>query len=206
MKNQNSKVTGLHEDAEAPHWLAAALRLVGDAVIFEDMDPELAETSDGFRVRCREAAGLALAILKLRRERQRVGFLPVSLTDYLQGLVKVAGLSLAQMLAAIGVQDLTFRSPEVATAFGRLALQIGMSLRETLAHLRIDFATERQLAPMAFLVAHRHAGDPRRTQLEDCEEVLLQIESEYDSKSLSDLRSIEEGIRNGYQGVRNDSA
>jgi hypothetical protein len=200
MKKQNSKTGKSIANTEPPLWLTAALRLAGDASAFENLDVGKTETSESFRDRCRQATARALAILKLRRERQRVGFLPVALTDYIQGLAKVAEVSLSQVLTSIGVEELNLRAPEHATSLGGLARAIGLSLRETLAHLRIDFAAQREFAPIALLVAHRHSGNPRRSQLDDCEAVLLQVESEYDSKSLRDLRAIEQSIRIAYQG------
>jgi hypothetical protein len=202
MKKQEPKVSRVNEGAEAPRWVAAVLRLAGDAWAFENRDLAT-ETSDTLRLRCRQAAGQALTILKLRRERQRVGFLPVPLTDYIQGLAEVAEVSLSQVIASPGIEGSTLRMPECVAALGRLAREIGMSLRETLTHLRIGFAAQRQSSPMTLLAAHRHAGDPRRSQLEDCEDVLSGLESEYDARSLRDLRTIQEAISEAYQGGKN---
>lgn len=201
MRKQDQKTKRSSDKTEAPHWLTAALHLTGDAAAFESLGFEAAESSESFRMSCRQAAAGALAILRLRRERQRIGFSPVSLPEYLQGLVKVAGVSLNQALTSIGVRDFDPRGPKYMSALGRLAQAIGMSFRETLTHLRIDFAAQRQTASINLLVAHRAAGDPRRSQLEDCESVLLQIESEYDSKSLRELQSIEQMICEAYQGA-----
>lgn len=199
MKKQDAKISRPEDEVEISDWLAAALHLAGDAAAFESADSSAANLSAGFHRRCRQAAGQALAILKMRQERQRIGFLAVPLADYLQGLMKVAGVSLSQVLAATGITDLALQTPGPLTAVGGLAQAIGMSLREVLVHLRIGIAAQSQPVPMTLLVAHRHAGDPRRSPLEICEAVLLQIESTYDAGGLNHLRAAEQAIRRAYR-------
>lgn len=206
MKKQNSKAEESIVKKQPPLWVAGAVRLAFDASAFETLDIQGTATSESFRIKCRRAAANSLTVLRLRRERQRVGFLPVALTDYIQGLAKVADLSLSEVLTSIGLEELNLRTPQHATSLGSLARAIGLSLRETLAQLRIDFAAQREMAPIALLVAHRHSGNPRRSQLDDCEAVLSQVESQYDPKSLRDLRVIEKTIRIAYQVSQDGSA
>jgi len=206
MKNQDFNINELNEDIDMPQWLASVLRLAGDEAAFETSNFAVPEISESFRLRCHQAVEEALIILKLRRERQRIGFLAVSLVDYLQGLIKVADIVPSQVPALLIDIANRLQTPEYLSSIGHLTKKIGMSLQETLAHLRIGFAAQHQLASMTLLVAHRQAGDPRRSQLENCEAVLSQIEAGYDARSLRDLRAIEQALRKTYEEGDNNPA
>ncbi|MDQ3821103.1 MAG: hypothetical protein M3362_25940, partial [Acidobacteriota bacterium] len=144
MKKQDQKTRRRSENTDPPHWLTAALRLAGDAAAFENPPAGIVSTSAAFCLRCRQAARMALGILKLRQERQRIGFVPVPLTDYIQGLMKVADVPTPQVLAAVSPGNLALQTPEWAAGLGRFTKAIGLSLRETLVHLRIGFAAQHQ--------------------------------------------------------------
>jgi hypothetical protein len=182
-----------------PAWLVEALQIARDLAIIRGFDEESERISEDFRHRCHEAAEVALTIARLRKERQRVGFMPLSLADYIQGLAKVAGISLSYVLKWLDISDLSQPKPDSARAFARLAQELGLSLREILIHVRISFAGGLDFAPIPVLIAHRRSVDTRRSQLEECESVLGQLESEYDAKFLSDLRHIESEIRAAYE-------
>src|SRR5215510_14153379 len=89
---------------EPPKWLDDALREVfddghGTAI-------EFSQPSEAFRERCREAANVALSMARLRNERRRIGFVPISLAEYIQGLVKVTGVQIDAVLARFGIDDI----------------------------------------------------------------------------------------------------
>src|SRR4051812_31954834 len=111
---------------DPPDWLLNLLR----AARHQDV-PE------GFRQRCRQSAGAALTLARLRRERERIGFVPLSLPDYVEGMARALGESLSEVLAWLGLREL--RGEDAAAPLARLGHALGMSWRETLAHLRIAF-------------------------------------------------------------------
>src|ERR1051325_2658397 len=84
--------------------------------------------TDLFLTRCEEAAYVGLSVLRLRRERHRVGFVPMSFDQYIDGLVKVADVSISPVLNWLGIKNLS--SPVVSTAAVRLAREIDISRRE----------------------------------------------------------------------------
>jgi hypothetical protein len=154
---------------------------------------------EAFRARCDEAAVVAHSIARLRRERQRVGFVPLPLAEYIHGLVKLASVPLGPVFSWLGVTDLTFAEPGSARGAARLAREIGMSLREALTHLRIGLAAQAGAAPVPLLVARHRSAGRRRTPLEECEEVLEQIEVGYDLDGLKRLRNLESAVGAVYE-------
>jgi hypothetical protein len=147
-----------------------------------------------FQGRCDEAVAAAYSIARLKRERQRVGFVPLPLTEYIHGLVKLAGVSLGPVFSTLGVNDLSAAESGSARGAARLAREIGMSLREALTHLRIGLAAQAGAAPVPLLVARHRSTGGRRTPLEECEEVLEQIEVGYDLDGLRRLRNLESEV------------
>jgi hypothetical protein len=167
--------------------------------MFSNSQVDATKISVDFREECQKAAEVALSIGKLRRERQHVGFVPLSLADYIKGMAKVTNISLSSVLGWLGIADLTHFGPGYGKAMARLAKELGISLRETLVHLRVGFAGNLDVAPITLLVARRRSGRSQGRQLEECESVLEQIESEYDQNVLTSLRQIESEVRMAYE-------
>ncbi len=201
-KDQDSQA----EVYQPSNWLVQALEMAGDATRLCDLHAEPKEVSAAFRKKCRRAAEVALTFARLRKERERVKFVPLSLAGYVQGLAKVAGLSLGPVLEWAGIADLSRPGPRSANAFARLAHRLGLGLRETLAYVRITFAEQLDSAPIPVLVAHRRSGATPRSQLEECEEVLDSLESEYDPKQVALLQRVEAEILAAYHSSESDPA
>ncbi|MCI0486052.1 MAG: hypothetical protein L0229_05580 [Blastocatellia bacterium] len=198
MNRQNQKPDTHDISDQLPEWLDDVLRMSQESVFFLDLEREPEQVSDVFRQRCHEAAEVALSIAKLRKERQRIGFVPLSLADYIQGLVKVANISLTPILAWMGIEVLSHPDANSAKAFARFAQKIGISLRETLIHLRIGFAARLDSAPISLLVARHRSTELRHNQMEECEVVLRQLESEYELSELREIRQIESEAHSVY--------
>jgi len=181
---------------EPPKWLDEALRQV-----FDDGHStaiEFSEPSEAFRERCREAANVALTIARLRSERRRIGFVPISLVEYIEGLVKVTGVQIDAVLARFGIDDIRRVTADSVRNLARLAQELNISLREVLIHVRIGFVEKFDSAPVPLLLArHRSAGP--RTKLEECEAILGTAEAEYDRELLNELRRTEFEIRAAYK-------
>lgn len=179
---------------EPPKWLDNALRQTfarGDAI-------EFSRPSEAFKARCRTAANVALSIAKLRNERRRIGFVPMSLAEYIQGLIKVTGVQIDTVLSRFGIDDVTRVTSGSARNLARLAQELNISLREILIHVRIGFLEKIDSAPVPLLLA-RHRSTGPRNQLEECEAILGSAEAEYDGELLNELRRTEFEIRAAYK-------
>lgn len=163
------------------------------------VNSELMPPSSTFRSRCQKAASVALIISKLRQERQRIGFVPLSFAEYVKGLAKAAGTSLSPVLEWLGIADIGFVDAKSARGFARFAQEIGLNLREVLIHLRIGFISQFEAAPIAALVAHRRTNSGQRNQLDECEMILKQFASECNAQLLQELREIESEVCTLYE-------
>jgi hypothetical protein len=97
------------------------------------------------------------------------------------------------------VDDLANPSPKVAKAFAKLAKELDFSLRETLIHIRIGYASLVDSAPVPLLLARHRSQTQRAGQLEECEAVLGQLEAKYDVDQLRELRRTEFEIRGAFR-------
>src|SRR2546423_336645 len=184
------------ETHEPPAWLVNLLRVAAESAILGT--PEEVPATPELLTKYRTAADVALCFARLRKERDCIGFVPLSIVDYIQGLIKVTNVPLAPILTWLGITDLAELGPGSAKAFAKLTQGIGISLREALVHLRIGLAEQIDSAPMPLLVARQRSSGAFRNQLEECEAVLSEIESEYDLDCLRELRGAEFEIRAAY--------
>lgn len=179
---------------EPPEWLDDALRQTfgsGGAI-------QLSEPSEAFKERCRNAASVALSVAKLRNERRRIGFVPISLAEYIEGLVKVTGVQIEAVLSRFGIDDLSRLSTDSVRNLARLAQELNIGLREVLIHVRIGFLETIDSAPVPLLLA-RHRSTRLRSQLDECEAILGAAEAEYEGELLNQLRRAEFEIRATYK-------
>lgn len=197
MKKTDLESSNTMADFPIPTWLTEILGESGDYLVFSQF--EVDENDKAFKRRCREGANLALSLSSLRKERERIGFVPLALGAYLQGLFKVADVSVGPILSWIGIDDPSKLSSASPISLARLARGIGIELRQALIHLRISFAEHIDGAPMALLVARQRSTSPVRNSLEECEAVLGEVELDYDLESLKLLRRAEFEFRSAYK-------
>jgi hypothetical protein len=195
MNERELDSTDIHE---TPQWLDDVLRLSLTEPPFGGSDARLNPPSEAFLKRCNKAASIGASIAKLRADRRRIGFVPMSLAEYIQGLIKVADVKLAAVLESFGMQDISALTSESARKFARLAQELGISLREVLVHARIGFVERVESVPVPLLLAH-HRSTGFRDELGECEAVLGLAEAEYDVELLNELRRIEFEIRAAYK-------
>ena len=196
-KFESDSTNNIDEGVVTPIWLTQALQQSGEYVLFNES--EEGALAPEFQNRCREAVAVALSLGQLRRERERIGFVPLSLSAYIQGLVKVTNISLSPIMKWLGLEELSQIGADSAVGLARLAQSLGIQLREALIHLRIGFAEQIDGAPMPLLIArHRSAGSGRNS-FEECESVLTKIESGYDLESFKELRRAEFEFRSRYK-------
>jgi hypothetical protein len=185
------------EAQESPAWLVNLLRVASESALLDlsDQEPAPPELLNRYRT----AADVALNLAHLHKERDRIGFVPLSIADYVNGLVKVTNVSLGPILSWLGVGDLAELGPRSARAFAKLTRVLGINVREALIHLRIGLAEQVDSAPMPLLVARQRSSGTFRNHLEECEAVLSDIESEYDLDCLRELRAAEFEVRAAYK-------
>lgn len=198
-KGARMKTRKLDAESDAcqpPEWLGEALRIYKDAADERDLNVEPESVSPVFQQKCREAGEVAFALAKLRKERQRIHFVPLSLTSYFKELGRVAGVALLPVLAWLGITDLALSTDASIRGIARLAKAVGLSLREALVHLRISFAEQEGYEPM--LLAHcRSNGKPDASmgKLRECELRLVEIESQFHPELQQKLRHFEAELR-----------
>ena len=158
-----------------------------------------AKVSPGFRERCENAALLALDIAKMRDEKQRVGFVALSFRAYLEGLGKIAGVSLAPILVWFGIPDLEAVPASAAAALAGLTRELDISAREAFALMRVSVAERLGVAPVPLLAARRRSGGPSVDPLEECERTLKQIESDYPAEVQGEITRMQSAIASRYE-------
>jgi len=142
-------------------WLEATLRIRHDLSLFESSGPEPAEVSAAFADRCEAAATAALGIAHLRRERSRMGFIPLRLFEYLEELARSATVEIHPLLAASGIHvDGDELGPLPAVA--RFCRRLGLSVREALVHLGFGLAERLGAPPFPVVLARQES--PGRTR------------------------------------------
>ncbi len=156
-----------------------------------------AKVSPDFRERCERAALLALDIARLRDERERVGFVALPFRAYLEGLGKIAGVSLAPLLTWFGIEDLSATATPGSLA--RLARELGLSAREAVVLLRVTTSERLGGAPILLLAARRRGGGPPANALDECDRALRQVESEYPPDVQAGIRHLESEVGQEYE-------
>jgi hypothetical protein len=159
---------------------------------------EFSPPSEAFRQRCQDAADVAVSVARLRNERRRIGFVPVSLAEYVQGLIKVTGAQAEAVLARFDLVDIDRLTSDSVRGLTRFAQRLGISLREILIHVRIGFLEKIDSVPVPLLLAHHRTAGPR-DQLAECESVLALAEGKYEGELLNELRRAEFEIRTAYK-------
>jgi len=186
-------------EEQLPAWLAEALKTTRDELLARREEP--GTVSEAFVDRCRRSAQVALSLAKLRKERERIGFVSLSLADYLQGIAKTAQVSLDPILEWLGIDNLVRPTPVSARGFARLAQELGMGLREVLLHVRVALAQEVGAPPIAILSARYRAGGVRLSEADECEASLRQIEHGYSPAERRVLSEVEAEVRRFYDAA-----
>lgn len=176
----------LAAEYEPPEWLEQTLAIGG--------------TSPEFRRRCEDAALVALSIIKLRRERERLGFVPLPFAEYLTGLAKLAGVALDSVLALYELAAIP--QWDDLASWARIALDLGFPGKQASALLKIWRVEESDLAPFPIIVAARRPASAAAEPLSECEQALEAIEQSALPDLLRELRMVDEAIRHAYEPQR----
>ncbi|HZF09887.1 MAG TPA: hypothetical protein VFE33_13945 [Thermoanaerobaculia bacterium] len=175
----------------------AGLPWLGDVLWSVEELPQAATVSELFQGRCIKAAQVALDLARLRRERQRVGFVPMAIGDYLRGLGRAIGTDLRALAVSLGIRDLDAADPESVRLVAQLCCRLELPLREALLHLRIAFVERLGAAPM--LLARQRSGRGRRESLDECERIMREILTDSGVAVGTELRTLEDELRQAYK-------
>jgi hypothetical protein len=192
------------EPPEWPTWLDEKLRMAGAFTAFTRHDASAAAPE--YHARCRQTALTALAQAKLRAEHERRGenFIPLALTDYLGELAQSAQVALAPLLARWDLSELAQPRIDTARSLGQLARSAGLSLLETLIHLRIGFALHCGLQnDLQALLTRRRSQQFKRNLLQDYAGALTQLEKKLAPAHWHEHQQIEHEIRAAYEENNN---
>lgn len=179
------------EDFTAPEWLINKLQLAADYAAFISGDQ--APVSEEFRARAREAMEEKDTLSILRSECARIGFVALSIGDYIIGIATARNLSLTSTLSWFEIADLRRPDHQSAAGFAHLGLEIGLGRLELITHIRIA------MAGFNSLVIRPRAGASGRNNLQECVSILNEIEAKYDQSTREELRLIEAEIYAVYQ-------
>lgn len=180
-------------------WLSEVLCAYREASAAERVEAPVHRVSSAFREKCRDAARVALSIARMRRERERLGFVPLGLAEYVEGLAKITGVSLSPVLSRHGLANLATVGSDSVRKLAELARELGFSVRETLAHVGIQFARQLGGAPLPLLARYYGLAESGPSELEECEAALSSIERGYDQTTRSELRRVRAEVRSVYE-------
>ena len=151
-----------------------------------------------FQQQCRAAAMEAYHDALLCQEKQRVGFVPLSFKEYVEGLAKLVGCPLPSLCTRAGTVELGPIHLGNVHEVANLARGLGINLREILAMVRIEMANRLDFTPIPLLLARRRTGTGKSDPLAECEAALQQLEPEYDPASFAELERLEMALRKAY--------
>jgi hypothetical protein len=176
----------LAEEYQPPEWLEQVL--------------VKGETSLEFRRRCEDAALVALSIVKLRRERERLGFVPLPFAEYLTGLAKLASVALDPVLAFYDLAALP--QWEQLASWARIARDLGFPGNQAGALLKIWRVEESDMAPFPMMVAARKRACAAAEPLAECEQTLEAIGHSALPDLLREFRMVDDAVRHAYEQQR----
>jgi hypothetical protein len=195
-KSEHERQAG--EPYAPPAWLHEVLVRTGELSGIRTVKTEEREETEVFRRRCSEAADFAVGLLKLRKEVKRLGFVQLSLKEYVEGVAKVTGVDLLPVLSRFGVGQGSGQSRAFPEGWVRLARRLGIGARQCLVHCRIELAQVAGAPPIAMLAAHRRSTHSAATPRVACENLLEEIESDYARDTADRLKEIEAGVHTVY--------
>jgi len=175
-------------------WLQQALRISDELSLFSGGSQPPAVPAV-FRERCETAAAAALGIARLGREKSRVGFVPLPLSEYLQELAKSARVELDPLLAASGIRlEDDALGPTQALAY--FCRRLGLSLREALLHLGLGLSERLGAPPVPVVMARQDGASGGRDALAAYEVALRGTLSEIGAAG--ELQTLEAELRSVY--------
>lgn len=157
-------------------------------------DQDNTQISEEFRQDCIKTADAAWETAKLQAGRERVGFRPLPLMDYLQKLAETVNVSLATVLERFGIAELSYPTVETIRPFARLAQQIGISRDETLMHFRVSLAERAGYNLMPLSARRSVTGSLANYDEKRCEQALAEVEAEYDARQSQEFRRLKSEV------------
>ncbi len=195
--NKNINIQNTEEDFY-PHapWLVETLKR--EAELLEFCQPVTQPMTEEVKRQCIETADMAMAIARMQAEREKFGFRPFPLTDYLKQLADSAGASLSIALSRFGLQELSRLGKDTTRSFSLLARELGQSLEETLMQVQIEFAGLNGGGLIPATSKRRALGTSTDNLIEQTKQWLEKVEAEYNAKQGKEITHLAEEVRAAY--------
>src|SRR5947207_3077649 len=116
-------------DRSLDAWLAAALQ------VENELRAQASAAPLYFVERCVNSSLNALSINRLRLARERSGFVPLPLADYLRGLSQIAHTSIEPIYERLGLTDIVRPESQPPSALAQLAHLLDFPPRTFLLHI-----------------------------------------------------------------------
>ncbi len=181
-----------------PGWFSKALSLTRESELFTSFNNQQHHPSLIFQQRCHKSAEVALTIVKIRKERKRIGFAPLPLAEYVKSIAANKGCVLSPVLKWLGIKDLFNLNYKTAKSFAKFAKVLGMSHNEALVHICIGFAKQHSIDCMLSSPTLSRAAIARGSQFDEGEELLRQLDSQLNPNDLEELNFIKSEIRSEF--------
>lgn len=185
-RSANSKQT----DPAGPDWLEAVLteEYVLRAAARAAEAPDLYGRS----------AEVALAITRLNRARDRIGFAAMPLVDYITNLGAQIGQPTEKVLNWAGLQNRPTANPSSAPLLARLGQAVGFSIREVLVMVRLQLLGEAGHTLPGPVAAYRTTPGPPIDPLIETERALDALAGEIGEACPGDLGAVEDAVRQAF--------
>jgi len=166
-----------------PAW---AERLLAEGDETMEAEDGIRMPSEEFRQKCAKAADVAHKIFLLRKAKERLGFKPIPLWDYVKQIEEDADVSASPFLKWLGIEEGQDRKVSAWRNYARLAEELRFNIKEALVALRVSFASKlgfEHLFP---------SGQPRPNGngFDEFDKVLSGVESGYDEQDHAQLKEM----------------
>ena len=179
------------ENGADPAWVGGLLQFCAEQTY--------ASASSGFLERCQEAADAAKTMRSLRESAGRIGFEPLAFSQYVERVAFGAGVALGSVLRFLGISPSgdTSQLDDAGPGAVRLAVGLGVPLRELLVHLRLGGLVRAGLPGIRF-ARLRGEGETRGDFVSAIEEELGELEARVRPSLGEEYGTLEDRVRRIY--------
>jgi len=162
-----------HEEDMVSHLLRYLGAPPGDLLIAAvSSSAQQDEPSPEFAERVRDAAAAVFSLRQMAAKRDRVGFLPLPLDEYLIRLASAARVALSTLWRNLGIERPRDVLSVSADRLADLGSALGVPVHEMIAHLRLALLRESLVIPEAWASAAREGKQRSGSLLERCQNAL----------------------------------
>ena len=202
---RRNKASELNGKTFGVKWIQRLLNDFGECPLdpcIEAVEWEVAHdpVDERLHARCREAALGAYTIRSLREQVKRIGFVPLPISEYVALLCRGAGVTAEPVLRWAGVTDIAKIETDAAHSIARLALALGIGLRQLVVHMRLALIQGSTSFPVGALARARRSATDGATSMSVSayESFLKSVEDSLDDEQQRSIGDIVRTVRNEY--------